>query len=565
MALFQDKTVSKKLNIVAITIGVLFLIGMTLTFVSTSILTGNFENFYFNEFSISRQRGDFAMAKQSADKNVTKMILVSMNGANATEADKYYNLALADNKVMLANLDKIKASEMGDSQGIKAIELRMAEGRQYVDHMHELCLQGQGPAAWQQYENQYFPMSHDIRVNMDSVIQAADKSAKQHIENMSRLKYTLYISTPIVAILLLLFLVYVTKSLCRMILHPLQALQQVAVEVSRGQLDRPIDYHGKDEFGVLADAFRNTNHVLAIYIGEIEKFTEAIGEGRLNYCSAVEFKGDFNIIRESLENISDSLSKAMSQIDSSAEQVTKGAEQIAAAGQSLSQATVEQASSVTELAATINNVSAQVEKNAANAVEASSRTNDVSRQIVASSQDLDNLNQIMHQLQAMTGEISGIIKDIEELSFQTNILSLNATVEAARAGDAGRGFVDIANEVRRLAGSSSEASKRTNNLINKTIQMINESTSKTETAAHTLGQVSDEVKHTTGMIDEISLASNNQATSIAQIRQSIDMISEVIQENSATAEESAASSEELMGQMKMMKKLVESFEYTDKK
>jgi methyl-accepting chemotaxis protein len=171
----------------------------------------------------------------------------------------------------------------------------------------------------------------------------------------------------------------------------------------------------------------------------------------------------------------------------------------------------------------------------------------------------------MHQLQAMTGEISGIIKDIEELSFQTNILSLNATVEAARAGDAGRGFAVIANEVRRLAGSSSEASKRTNNLINKTIQMINESTSKTETAAHTLGQVSDEVKHTTGMIDEISLASNNQATSIAQIRQSIDMISEVIQENSATAEESAASSEELMGQMKMMKKLVESFEYTDKK
>ena len=78
---------------------------------------------------------------------------------------------------------------------------------------------------------------------MDSVIQAADKSAKQHIENMSRLKYTLYISTPIVAILLLLFLVYVTKSLRRMILHPLQALQQVAVEVSRGQLDRPIDYH----------------------------------------------------------------------------------------------------------------------------------------------------------------------------------------------------------------------------------------------------------------------------------------------------------------------------------
>ena len=81
-------------------------------------------------------------------------------------------------------------------------------------------------------------------------------------------------------------------------------------------------------------------------------------------------------------------------------------------------------------------------------------------------------------------------------------------------------------------------------------------------AAQKLREISLEGKKTASSIDEISDASNNQATSIAQIRQSINSISEVVQGNSATAEESAASSEELMGQMKMLKKLVDSFEYT---
>lgn len=300
---------------------------------------------------------------------------------------------------------------------------------------------------------------------------------------------------------------------------------------------------------------------MAEYVAEIQRFTDAISQRKLNYQSSVVFLGDFKKIGESLANISKFLSKDMMQINSSAEQITKGAEQIAAVGQSLSQATVEQASSVTELASTINSVSEHVQANAAIAMQVRDGTNRLAVKVEKDSDFMEGVKQDMVQMQAMTGKISEIIKNIETLAFQTNILALNAAVEAARAGEAGKGFAVIASEIRQLASDSAAASKNTSELINRTVEMINISTEKSETAAANLQDISKAGRETAASVDKISEASNNQATSIAQIRQSINMISDVNQANSATAEESAASSEEVMGQMKMLKQLVDSFEY----
>lgn len=165
----------------------------------------------------------------------------------------------------------------------------------------------------------------------------------------------------------------------------------------------------------------------------------------------------------------------------------------------------------------------------------------------------------MEDINDKSVQIGKIIKIIQDIAFQTNILALNAAVEAARAGVDGKGFTVVADEVRRLAIKSAEASKNTSALISGCIQAIDCGSELANGTADTLAEVAERAKQVVTVVDNISSASNRQALSILEVTQGIEQISKVVQTNSATAEESAAASEELSGQAQMLKELVSQF------
>ena len=182
-------------------------------------------------------------------------------------------------------------------------------------------------------------------------------------------------------------------------------------------------------------------------------------------------------------------------------------------------------------------------------------------QILDSNTQMQELIQCITQIKKNSSEITGIVKEIEDIAFQTNILALNASVEAARAGDAGRGFAVVANEVRRLAAKAAEASKMTAELALKNNESVEEGMAVADETGRSLVKVVDGAQEVSGVVDKISEASTRQAEAIAQIRSSIELISEIVQSNSATSEESAAASEELSAQAQLLKNLVEQFEF----
>ncbi len=206
-------------------------------------------------------------------------------------------------------------------------------------------------------------------------------------------------------------------------------------------------------------------------------------------------------------------------------------------------------------------MSDRINDSAENAMATSKISDAVEKDVVKGSEQMKAMSHAMEEMKAMSGKITGIVKDIEDIAFQTNILSLNAAVEAARAGDAGRGFSVVANEIRRLSEKTTEASKTTSALIGETIAMMNQNSEMAQTTSKELMEVVVSAKDAANRMDSISQSSSEQATAIVQLRQSIELISEIVQENSATAEESAASSEELTGQMQMLKDLVDTFEF----
>ncbi len=406
------------------------------------------------------------------------------------------------------------------------------------------------------YDNTYIEIStvpHSDWIAVTYVPQA------ELLKDINRLFFTMFPRVLLIVFILIILVIFWVRKLVG---KPVKELNRVASEIADGNLKQSISYNANDELGELANNFNRTTVRLreyVMYIEEIAKKLEEIAAGNLNFTLEQEYDGEFSKLKVSLEDISTSLNNTIGQINMVSKEVAIGSEYVSNGSQTLSKGAVEQAGAVEKLAVTISEVSEVVQKNAKGAKKANEISQSVEKSILESNEKMQNMMETIGKINTKSSEISKIIKTIDDIAFQTNILALNATVEAARAGSAGKGFAVVADEVRDLAAKSSLAAQETEALIEQTVEAVQEGTIAADKMADSLQEVVIQSKEVSEQINAIAIHSTKQAASIEKIVQGMNQVSNVVQTNSATAEESAAASEKLSEQAILLKQLVSKF------
>ena len=257
-----------------------------------------------------------------------------------------------------------------------------------------------------------------------------------------------------------------------------------------------------------------------------------------------------------VSNINRSLVKSIDLLRERSEDVSRISSQVASSSETLAEGATSQASSLEETSSALEQMASMTRQNAESANETSKTTKNTLSLIAQGSQTVDSVNRAMADINQSSEQIHEIIKAIEEIAFQTNLLALNAAVEAARAGEAGKGFAVVADEVRNLAIRSSEAAKTTAQLIETTVEKVHNGSDQVKQLAENFREIEAESQNVGRLVENISAATSEQAQGVDQVNTAVAQMDHVTQANAASAEESSAAATELSDQSESLNELV---------
>lgn len=319
------------------------------------------------------------------------------------------------------------------------------------------------------------------------------------------------------------------------------------------------DFKSNDETGVLVESTRRNIRHLNSMIRHISDSLEQMAAGDFTHETEGKFRGDFAPIKASLDNIVGSLHAVLADIDSASAAMSEISEQVVDTSCSLADGVNHQTELIGQISDTFEEMKESIKLNAentANVLELASKTKSG---VKTSGNQMNELLEAMREMEKLSKEIRSINDTISDIAFQTHILAINASIEAAAVGEAGKGFTVVANEVGHLSAKCAESVSKTTALIERTVKAINDGTRLAETVSESFGDVEADTAEVEKNIADISASSQEQAERIESVSEKMNTISSVVETTAVSSEKSAEISEKLKGEAESLKNIVSCF------
>ncbi len=276
---------------------------------------------------------------------------------------------------------------------------------------------------------------------------------------------------------------------------------------------------------------------ISVPLGRAVEALNSIAAGDLTVVLRVQGQDEVGLMGTALNRAIARVRTTLQEVEGTASTAGEFSQALTVVAGTIAAGAKKQASSLQTTSATLERITATARQNAGNAREASRLASTSKTSSERGQEVVSKAIAAMEEIRTSSARISDILSDIDEIAFQTNLLAVNAAIEAARAGDEGRGFAVVATEVRALAQRSASAAREIKALIQDSLNKVEHGSAMVNLSGESLQSIFSSVRMVTDLVGEIALASEEQRTGIEQVNSSMTLVDQVTQSNRLQTEE----------------------------
>ena len=426
------------------------------------------------------------------------------------------------------DLKALKKSYPQSAESIAEIQKLLQEAFPFRSQAILQSLVGKSGEAVATLEDNYLTLISEVNQKLENLNAATQKNADQAMMVIRGSIFIFGVISVCFMMAITAFVSFKQRKVIGMIMEPLNLVEQAMEEMAKGNLEFDIDYERRNEFGLLAEHLISTGERLRSYIQDISGVLGKVAEKDFTASVGADYQGMFHPIKNSMENIIDSMETVVYSVSDATKELSTESGNMKEISDALMQSANKQEELVGSFETEMDLVAAKADENFRAAENMKQCTEQAEAIIHEGSGYMSHLSEVVVNVEetfASVSEILGMIKDISE---QITLLTLNASIEAARAGQSGRGFAVVAGQMRQLVEQTSEATGRTEEILKegrKVVQNGKVVASYVEDNFAHIKDISGQIENHANLLKEVSV---EQHSAMEASKRQVEVIREMM-------------------------------------